>query len=82
VAGQRRRPVGLIAGVVVVAGAFAGGRWAVDGWGYGGLVQARDTALVCVGEAPRVCVPPEYRPYADTLRRDIGMLPCRQGHGR
>ncbi|CAL9420327.1 DUF7224 domain-containing protein [Streptomyces sp. enrichment culture] len=86
----RRRPVGVVAGVVVVAGAFAGGRWAVDGWGYGGLVQARETALVCVGEAPRVCVPPEYRPYADTLRRDVlaplarveraGLVPPRELH--
>lgn len=38
--------------------------------GVRGQVRARGTALVCVGEAPRVCVPPEYRPYADTLRRD------------
>ncbi|MCP9987983.1 hypothetical protein LUX01_16160 [Streptomyces sudanensis] len=66
----RRRRMGVAAGAAVVAGALAGGGWAVDGWGYGGHVRARGTALVCVGEAPRVCVPPEYRPYADTLRRD------------
>ncbi|MEU7564851.1 hypothetical protein AB0A99_02355 [Streptomyces fradiae] len=85
-----RRPVGIVAGAVIIVGAFAGGKWAVDGWGYAGHSQARDTALACVGEAPRVCVPPEYRPYADTLRRDTlepltrvklaGLVPPRELH--
>ncbi|MFV2117755.1 hypothetical protein ACE14D_04630 [Streptomyces sp. Act-28] len=66
----RRRVLGAAVGALVVVGAFVAGRLLVADWGYYPPTSPRDVAMSCTGEAPRVCVPPEYRPYAERLRRD------------
>ncbi|MEU7021748.1 hypothetical protein ABZ990_13950 [Streptomyces sp. NPDC046203] len=67
---MRRRTWGVCAALAVLAITFGTGRVLVADWGYERPTSPRDIALTCVGEAPRVCVPPEYRPYAEKLRRD------------
>ncbi|MFJ8619004.1 hypothetical protein ACIRD4_24550 [Streptomyces clavifer] len=67
----RKRPATSVVGSVLVASiTFTGGLALVSDWGFHSPTQARAVTLVCVGDAPRVCVPPEYEPYAATLYRD------------
>lgn len=46
------------------------GRAVVSDWGFQHPTSPRITAMTCVGDAPRVCVPPEYASYAARLRKD------------
>ncbi|MFE4061836.1 hypothetical protein ACFXP3_37070, partial [Streptomyces sp. NPDC059096] len=48
----------------------ATGRALVTSWGFQHPTEVRHTALTCTGRNPAVCVPPEYAPYAEQLRRD------------
>ncbi|MER6503268.1 hypothetical protein ABT218_28880 [Streptomyces sp. NPDC001455] len=67
----RKRPVTSVVGSVLVASiTFTSGLALVNDWGFHSPTRARTVALVCVGDAPKVCVPPEYEPYAATLHRD------------
>ncbi|MFJ2935093.1 hypothetical protein ACIO8G_20275 [Streptomyces sp. NPDC087219] len=67
---MRRRAWGAVTAVVVLAITFATGRILVDDWGYQRPTSPRNVAMTCVEDAPRVCVPPEYKQYAEQLRRD------------
>lgn len=68
--GVRRRPWIAAVGILVAAATFTAGRSLVIEWGYRPPTSPRHVALACTGQAPRVCVPPEYEPYAEQLRRD------------
>ncbi|TLQ44681.1 DUF7224 domain-containing protein [Streptomyces marianii] len=67
---MRRRAWGAAVGVLVLAITFVTGRIMVADWGYQRPTSPRSVAMTCVGDAPRVCVPPEYKQYAEQLRRD------------
>ncbi|MFF9013497.1 hypothetical protein ACF09C_11110 [Streptomyces sp. NPDC014870] len=67
---MRRRAWGIAAGVLVLAITFVTGRIVVADWGYQRPTSPRNVAMNCVGDAPRVCVPPEFQKYAEQLRRD------------
>ncbi|URM89666.1 hypothetical protein LUW75_06285 [Streptomyces sp. MRC013] len=66
----RRRAWAVAVGGLVAVGALAAGRLLVADWGHHRPTSPRSVAPSCTGEAPRVCVPPEYEPYAERLRRD------------
>ncbi|MFF8512364.1 hypothetical protein ACF064_30240 [Streptomyces sp. NPDC015492] len=68
--GARRRPWVPVVGIVVAAAAFTAGRGLVIDWGYQPPTYPRQVAMACTGQAPRACVPPEYAPYAERLRRN------------
>ncbi|MFD9242836.1 hypothetical protein ACFV0D_13070 [Streptomyces sp. NPDC059556] len=69
-AGARRRPWAAVVGILVAAATFTAGRSLVIDWGYQPPTNPRHVAMACTGQAPRVCVPPEFAPYAGQLRRD------------
>ncbi|TXS33625.1 hypothetical protein EAO71_02725 [Streptomyces sp. ms191] len=69
-AGVRRRPWIAAVGILGAIATFTAGRSLVIDWGYRPPTSPRHVAPVCTGQAPRVCVPPEYEPYAAQLRRD------------
>lgn len=73
----RRGPWNAVAGVLVVAITLVTGRFLVIDWGYSRPTSPRDITMTCTGEAPRVCVPPEYKPYAEQLRQDA-LTPLRR----
>ncbi|GFH37885.1 DUF7224 domain-containing protein [Streptomyces pacificus] len=66
----RRRAAGLVVGVLAVALTLITGRMLVAEWGYQRPTSPRAVALTCSGESPKVCVPPEYEPYVEQLRKD------------
>lgn len=66
----RRRVVGAGIGVLVMAITFTTGHVLVIDWGDRRPTSPRSVAMACTGEAPRVCVPPEYEPYVERLRQD------------
>ncbi|MEU1489894.1 hypothetical protein ABZ456_06515 [Streptomyces sp. NPDC005776] len=68
--GIRRRPWTAVLSLIVLIASITGGRALVSEWGYQNPTDPRVVALVCTGEAPAVCVPPEYEPYAEQLRHD------------
>ncbi|OII66872.1 hypothetical protein [Streptomyces sp. CC77] len=67
---MRRGPWSTAAGVLVVAITLVTGRFLVIDWGYSRPTSPREVAMTCTGQAPRVCVPPEYKPYVEQLRHD------------
>ncbi|MGW0465320.1 DUF7224 domain-containing protein [Streptomyces sp. NPDC003027] len=67
---MRERPWIAAVSVLVMAATFVTGRALVIDWGYQPPTSPRSVAMACTGQAPRVCVPPEYKPYAEKLRRD------------
>ncbi|MFI6058001.1 hypothetical protein [Streptomyces sp. NPDC051286] len=67
---MRRRAWAVAVAFAVVAVTFTAGRALVIDWGYQNPTSPRSVAMACTGQAPRVCVPPEYEPYAQQLRRD------------
>lgn len=67
----RPRPVAAVAAVALVAATLVTGRALVADWGDTAPTTPRDTALTCLGSAPRVCVPPEYAPHAATIRGEV-----------
>lgn len=68
---MRKRPVATVVGGVLIAFiTFNSGLALVSDWGFHSPTQPRTVALVCVGDAPKVCVPPEYEAYAAALHRD------------
>lgn len=67
---MRSRVGAVTVALLVVAATLIVGRSMVADWGYGNPTHPRRVAMACVGQAPRVCVPPEYEPYAEQLRRD------------
>ncbi|MER5964832.1 hypothetical protein [Streptomyces sp. NPDC002057] len=69
-AGVRRRPGTAAVGILVAAVTFAAGRSVVIDWGYQPPTSPRSVAMACTGQAPRVCVPPEYKSYANQMRQD------------
>jgi hypothetical protein len=69
-ANMRRRVWGAAMSVTVVVITFVTGRVLVNDWGYQHPTNPRSVALACIGEAPRVCVPPEYKSHAAQLRQD------------
>lgn len=66
----RPRVGAAVVALLVVSATLLGGRAAVADWSYGNPTHPRRVAMTCVGRAPKVCVPPEYAPYAGQLRRD------------
>ncbi|MFB6815614.1 hypothetical protein ACFCV8_13840 [Streptomyces sp. NPDC056347] len=66
----RQRVLAVVIACAVVAVTFVVGRASVIDWGFQNPTSPRNVAVVCVGQAPRVCVPPEYEPYAGQLRQD------------
>ncbi|MFG2760013.1 hypothetical protein [Streptomyces wuyuanensis] len=68
--GITRRTVAVTSALIAVAATLLAGRALVVDWGYHHPRHPRTVALTCTGQAPRVCVPPEYGPYADQLRHD------------
>ncbi|MFE4589206.1 DUF7224 domain-containing protein [Streptomyces laurentii] len=66
----RRRAWGAALGVLVLTVTLVTGRALVHDWGFDRPTSPRNVALTCVGEAPRVCVPPEYGRHAERLRED------------
>ncbi|MFJ4919827.1 hypothetical protein [Streptomyces sp. NPDC088725] len=74
---MRRRAWAVVIALAVTAVTFTAGRAAVIDWGYQNPSNPREVTLTCTGQAPRVCVPPEYEPYAEQLRRDA-LAPIRQ----
>ncbi|MFJ8002465.1 hypothetical protein ACIQ7D_36075 [Streptomyces sp. NPDC096310] len=66
----RRRAWAVALAFAVAAATFTTGRALVVGWGYQHPTEVRGVALSCTGQEPMVCVPPEYEPYAEQLRRD------------
>ncbi|MFG3283952.1 hypothetical protein [Streptomyces sp. NPDC048111] len=75
--GVRRRPWIAVISLLVPVACIFGGRALVSDWGFQNPTHPRDVALVCTGEAPTVCVPPEYAPYAQQLHRDA-LAPLRR----
>ncbi|MFI0990530.1 DUF7224 domain-containing protein [Streptomyces exfoliatus] len=69
-AGVRQRPWTAAVSVLVAAATFTAGHSLVSDWGYRPPTNPRNIAMACTGQVPRVCVPPEYKPYAEQLRRD------------
>ncbi|MFG2632047.1 hypothetical protein [Streptomyces sp. NPDC048473] len=67
---RRRRALAVAVAFAVAAVTFIAGHAAVANWGYGTPTHPRNVALDCTGKAPRVCVPPEYEPYARQLRQE------------
>ncbi|WP_406138932.1 hypothetical protein [Streptomyces sp. NBC_01089] len=67
---RRRRAVAVVLALAVATVTFIAGRAAVIDWGYGTPTHLRVAAPYCTGKAPRICVPPEYGPYAQQLRQD------------
>ncbi|WP_328771535.1 DUF7224 domain-containing protein [Streptomyces sp. NBC_00286] len=65
-----RRGLKATIGAVTAAATLVTGYLAVTDWGYAAPTHPRTVAMSCTGQAPRVCVPPEYQPYAEQLRRD------------
>lgn len=68
--GIPRRTVAVTAALITVAATLLTGRTLVVDWGYHHPRHPRTVTLACTGQAPRVCVPPEYGPYAEQLRLD------------
>ncbi|WP_256105911.1 hypothetical protein [Streptomyces sp. ODS05-4] len=68
--GAQRRGPGLIIATLVAVTTLASGRALTVDWGYRPPTHPRDVALTCEGAQPRVCVPPEYLPYTEQLRKD------------
>lgn len=66
-----RRAWGAAVALVAITLTLFTGRALVSDWGFHHPTTPRVTAMDCVGNAPRVCVPPEYAPYAAQLRQDI-----------
>lgn len=67
---MRRRAWAVAVAFAVATVTFTVGRALVIDWGYQNPTSPRSVAMACTGQAPRVCVPPEYEPYARQLRRD------------
>ncbi|MFD7117907.1 hypothetical protein ACFWAA_12755 [Streptomyces sp. NPDC059922] len=67
---MRRRAWAVAVAFAVAAATFTTGRALVVDWGYQRPTSPRSVAMACTGQEPRVCVPPEYKPYAEQLRRD------------
>ncbi|MFJ9344794.1 hypothetical protein ACIRP0_36770 [Streptomyces sp. NPDC101733] len=67
----RQRVPAIALGCVVVVATILIGRGAVTDWGYFRPSDARLVTPVCAGEAPRVCLPPEYASYAEGIRKDL-----------
>jgi hypothetical protein len=67
---MHRRVRGAVAAVLLVAITIVTGRFLVIDWGFQRPTSPRDVAMACLGEAPRVCVPPEYEPHAEQWRLD------------
>ncbi|MFF2408145.1 hypothetical protein [Streptomyces sp. NPDC058092] len=67
---MRRRAWAVAIAFAVAAVTFVAGRALVIDWGYQNPSSPRSVAMACTGQAPRVCVPPEYEPYVEQLQRD------------
>ncbi|MEU9945577.1 DUF7224 domain-containing protein [Streptomyces lavendulae] len=67
----RRRLPALSLGMVLVIATILLGRSAVADWGYFRPSDARVVTPVCAGEAPRVCLPPEYASHVGGIRKDL-----------
>lgn len=65
-----RRLLKATIGAVTAAATLVTGYVAVSDWGYRPPTHPRAVTMSCTGQAPTVCVPPEYQPYAEQLRRD------------
>ncbi|AYV32868.1 hypothetical protein EES41_39540 (plasmid) [Streptomyces sp. ADI95-16] len=67
----RQRVSAISLGFALVIATILLGRSAVADWGYFRPSDARVVTPVCAGEAPRVCLPPEYASYTDGIRKDL-----------
>lgn len=67
----RQRVAAISLGVALAIATILLGRGAVADWGYFRPSEARIVTPVCAGEAPRVCLPPEYASHADGIRKDL-----------
>ncbi|MER5569018.1 hypothetical protein ABT083_22780 [Streptomyces goshikiensis] len=67
----RQRISAISLGVALVIGTILLGRVAVADWGYFRPSDARVVTPVCAGDAPRVCLPPEYASHLDGIRKDL-----------
>ncbi|MFJ9076806.1 hypothetical protein ACIRO3_16365 [Streptomyces sp. NPDC102278] len=67
----RQRVPAVSLSVALVIATILLGRGAVADWDYFRPSDARVVTPVCAGEAPRVCLPPEYASYAGGLREDL-----------
>ncbi|MEV6593486.1 DUF7224 domain-containing protein [Streptomyces acidicola] len=65
-----RRAWGATIALTAITLTFFTGWVLVSDWGFYRPTNPRTTAMACVGNAPRVCVPPEYTPYAEQMRQD------------
>ncbi|MGW2183941.1 DUF7224 domain-containing protein [Streptomyces sp. NPDC001732] len=74
---MRQRALAVAIAVVMTVVTFIAGRAFVIDWGYQNPTNPRSVAMTCTGQAPRVCVPPEYEPYAQQLRQDA-LAPIKQ----
>ncbi|QGZ52559.1 hypothetical protein GPZ77_33410 [Streptomyces sp. QHH-9511] len=66
-----RRILGVAVALAAITLTFFTGWIVVSDWGFHHPKSPRTTAMTCVGNAPRVCVPPEYTPYAERMRQDV-----------
>lgn len=69
-ASTHRRAVTNTLGILTAAATLTTGYLTVTDWGYRHPTYPRTVTMACTGQAPTVCVPPEYQPYAEQLRRD------------
>ncbi|MFD8889979.1 hypothetical protein [Streptomyces sp. NPDC059566] len=67
----RQRVSAVSLGVALVIATILLGRGAVADWGYFRPSEARIVTPVCAGDAPRVCLPPEYASHLDGIRKDL-----------
>ncbi|MGW2019051.1 DUF7224 domain-containing protein [Streptomyces sp. NPDC001927] len=70
-AGIPRRTWGAAVALTTITLTLLAGRALVSDWGFHHPTSPRSVAMNCVGDKPRVCVPPEYAPYAAQLREDL-----------
>ncbi|MDI3388233.1 hypothetical protein QIS99_18775 [Streptomyces sp. B-S-A8] len=70
--GANRRGLKSTLAAAVAAATLTAGCLAVTDWGYRVPTHPRVVAMSCTGQDPRVCVPPEYQPYAEQLRKEAG----------
>ncbi|MEV0580831.1 hypothetical protein [Streptomyces sp. NPDC050392] len=69
-ASARRHPWTIGLGICAVIASLMAGHALVSGWGYTHPTSMRTVTQACSGRAPRICAPPEYKPYLDKLRRE------------
>ncbi|MGW3679798.1 DUF7224 domain-containing protein [Streptomyces prasinus] len=66
-----RRAWGAAVALTTIMLTLLTGRALVSDWGFRHPTSPRITTMTCAGDAPRVCVPPEYAPYATHLWKDV-----------